>query len=76
MLKLVWVPRKFKWFSFTRLHEEMKETMKEITRMQQVTKKNYADMLIMQNNLANLSEEETAHNIRVIVKWMEKELGL
>lgn len=76
MLKLVWVPKKFKGFSFTGFHNEMKETMREVEQRQQRTNEMYADMLIMQNKAANFSEEESAHNIKVIVNWMEKELGL
>ncbi|MGO2267801.1 MAG: hypothetical protein ACTH54_13250 [Vagococcus salmoninarum] len=76
MLKLVWVPKRFKGFSFTRFHNEMKETMKEVKKRQHETHKMYADMLILQNKVANFSEEESAHNIKVIVNWMEKELEL
>ena len=74
MLKLVWVPKELKGFSFTGLHNEMKESMNEIKHQQQRTNKMYADMIIMRNKVANLSEEESAHNIKVIVNWMEKEL--
>lgn len=76
MLKLVWVPKKFKKFSFTGFHNEMEETMKQIKKLHKQTNQRHADMLIMQNKAANFTEEEAAHNIRVLVKWLEKEFNM
>ena len=76
MLKLVWIPKHLKNFSFKGFHDELVEKMKEVEQQQKANKRIYADLLIAMNNIADLPQETAEHNIKVIVEFMEKELGV
>lgn len=76
MLKLVWIPKHLKNFSFKGFHDELVEKMKDVEQQQEANKIIYADLLIAMNNVADLPEEKAENNIKVIVEFMEKELGL
>lgn len=76
MLKLVWIPKHLKNFSFKGFYDELVEKMKDVEQQQEANKRIYADLLIAMNNVADLPQEKAEHNIKVIVEFMEKELGL
>lgn len=71
MLKLVWVPKKYKNFSFSEIEEDARRILEEC---EEAGKRNallYADIMILQNKIANLTEEEARHNLEVLIPWLE-----
>lgn len=74
VLKIIWVPKEYRKFSFKKLHKEMKDVLEDIKRQQEESKKTYADSMILQNRIANLSEEEARHNLSILIPYLEKML--
>ncbi|MFG5564833.1 hypothetical protein ACFJYA_11335 [Enterococcus faecalis] len=75
MLKLVWIPKKYKNFSISQIVEEAETILKECKESEKRNAKLYADLMIMQNRIANLSEEQARHNLSVLIPWLESQFS-
>ncbi|MFV0560732.1 MAG: hypothetical protein ACK5NA_08450 [Enterococcus sp.] len=73
MFKLVWIPNKYKNFSVREIVEEAEDILKECREQERINEKLYADTLVLQNKIANLSEEEARKNLSIIIPWMESQ---
>ncbi len=71
MLKLIWVPKKYKNFSFSEIVEEANRVLEECKEAEKRNALLYADIMILQNKIANLTEEEARHNLEVLIPWLE-----
>ncbi|MDT2662908.1 hypothetical protein P7E02_23815 [Enterococcus hulanensis] len=71
MLKLVWVPREYKNFSFSEIVEDARRILEECEEAEKRNALLYADIMILQNKIANLTEEEARHNLEVLIPWLE-----
>lgn len=71
MLKLVWVPKKYKNFSFIEIVEDARRILEECEESEKRNALLYADIMILQNKIANLTEEEARHNLEVLIPWLE-----
>lgn len=71
MLKLVWVPKKYKNFSFSEAVEDARRILEECEEAEKRNALLYADIMILQNKIANLTEEEARHNLEVLIPWLE-----
>lgn len=74
MLKLVWVPKKYKNFSISKIVEEAEMTLKECKESERRNAELYADLMILQNKIANLSEEQARKNLSILIPWLENQL--
>lgn len=79
MLRVVWVPNKYKGFSFADsviqhqlLTDEINETLAEVKQLQKESRKRLADFVTLENQWVDLSEEERTENLRVIIKYFER----
>lgn len=73
MLKLVWVPKEYKNFSFSEIVKEAESILKECKEREKESARIYADLMILQNKIANLTEEEARHNLEVLIPWLESQ---
>lgn len=73
MFKLIWVPKKYKEYSFTETVEECEEILKECKDQEAVNAQIYADLMVLQNRMANLTEEEARKNLSVLIPWLESQ---
>lgn len=73
MLKLVWVPREYKNFSFSEIVEDARRILEECEEAEKRNALLYADIMILQNKIANLTEEEARHNLEVLIPWLESQ---
>ncbi|WP_240076883.1 hypothetical protein [Enterococcus faecalis] len=73
MLKLIWVPKKYKNFSVSEIVEEAETILKECREHEKRNAKLYADLMIMQNRIANLTEEQARKNLSVLIPWLESQ---
>lgn len=71
MLKLVWVPKEYKNFSFREMAEDAKCILEECKEAERRNALLYADIMILQNKIANLTQEEARHNLEVLIPWLE-----
>lgn len=71
MLKLVWIPKRYKDFSFVEAVLESEKLLEEIKEQQTRNQKTYADILFLQNKIANLTEEEARKNLEILVPFIE-----
>lgn len=71
MLKLVWIPKRYKNFSFAEAVLESEKLLEEIKEQQIRNQKTYADILILQNKIANLTEEEARKNLEILIPFIE-----
>lgn len=71
MLKLVWVPKKYKNYSFSEIVKEAESILQECKESQKENERIYADLMVLQNKIANLTEEEARHNLEVLIPWLE-----
>ncbi|WP_455363070.1 hypothetical protein [Vagococcus elongatus] len=53
----------------------MEETLAEVKRQQKANGKIYADLMILQNKIANLTEQEARHNLSVLIPFLESQLS-
>ncbi|MCC9079444.1 hypothetical protein LOS21_04870 [Enterococcus faecium] len=58
MLKLVWIPKKYKNFSVREIVEEAESILKECKDAEKENARLYADLMVLQNQIANLTEEQ------------------
>ncbi|MDT2392127.1 hypothetical protein P7D58_00590 [Enterococcus avium] len=73
MLKLVWVPKEYKNFSFREMAEDANRIIEECKEAEKRNALLYADIMILQNKIANLTEEEARHNLEVLIPWLESQ---
>lgn len=73
MLKLVWIPKKYKNFSISEIVEEAETILEECREHEKQNAKLYADLMILQNRMANLTEEQARHNLSVLIPWLESQ---
>lgn len=73
MLKLVWIPKKYKDFSISKIVEEAENILKECKQSKKENARIYADLMILQNQIANLTEEEARKNLSVMIPWIESQ---
>lgn len=73
MLKLVWIPKKYKNFSFVEIAEEAEIILKECKEREKESARIYADLMVLQNKIANLTEAEARHNLEVLIPWLESQ---
>ncbi|MDT2400884.1 hypothetical protein P7D43_00750 [Enterococcus avium] len=71
MLKLVWVPKKYKNFSFREMAEDASHILKGCKEHEKEIERLLADSMILQNKIANLTEEEARHNLEILIPWLE-----
>lgn len=71
MLKIMWVPREYKNFSFSEITDDAKRIIKECREVQAETARLYADGMVLQNKIANLTEEEARHNLSILIPYLE-----
>lgn len=74
MIRIMWVPKEYKNFSFSEIAEDAKRVLAEVEELQKRNNRIYADLMILQNKVANLSEEEARHNLGVLIPWLESQL--
>ncbi|MGL9971596.1 hypothetical protein [Enterococcus sp. DIV1420a] len=74
MLKLVWVPKKYKNFSISEIVEEAETILKECREHEKRNAELYADLMILQNKIANLTEEQARYNLSILIPWLENQL--
>lgn len=74
MLKIVWIPKEYKGFSFKGIAEEAKLLLSDAKDCERISKKIFVDSMILQNSIANLTEEEARSNLEILVPWAEKYL--
>ncbi|MEB5882658.1 hypothetical protein MXL84_12310 [Enterococcus gallinarum] len=72
MLKLVWIPKKYKNFSVSEIVEEAESILKECKEAEKEARL-YADLMVLQNQIANLTEEQARKNLAVIIPWLESQ---
>ena len=70
MLKLVWVPKEYKNFSFREMAEDANRIIEECKEAEKRNALLYADLMILQNKIANLTEE-ARHNLKILIPWLE-----
>lgn len=75
MLKLVWVPKKYKNFSFVEIAEEAESILKECKEQEKENTRIYGDLMVLQNKIANLTEAEARHNLEVLIPWIESQFA-
>ncbi|HPI99571.1 MAG TPA: hypothetical protein PK268_04360 [Enterococcus sp.] len=73
MLKLVWIPKKYKNFSVREIVEEAESILKECKEAEKENARLYADLMVLQNQIANLTEEEARKNLSVMIPWLESQ---
>lgn len=73
MLKLMWVPKKYKNFSYPEIVENARRILEECEEVEKRNALLYADIMILQNKIANLTEEEARHNLEVLIPWLESQ---
>ncbi|MGP5429352.1 hypothetical protein ACTXNW_07840 [Enterococcus malodoratus] len=73
MLKLIWVPKKYKNLSYSEIVENARSVLKECEEAEKRNALLYADIMILQNKIANLTEEEARHNLEVLIPWLESQ---
>ena len=71
MLKLVWVPKEYKNFSFREMAEDANRIIEECKEAEKRNALLYANLMILQNKIANLTEEEARHNLKILIPWLE-----
>lgn len=78
MFRFVWVPERYKGFSFVDsviehqlLTDEIHETLAEVKKLKEESRARLADFVTLKNQWANLSEEERTENLRAIIKYFE-----
>lgn len=71
MLKLMWIPKRYKNFSFVEAVLESEKLLEEIKEQQIRNQQTYADILILQNKIANLTEEEARRNLEILIPFIE-----
>ncbi|HJF87090.1 MAG TPA: hypothetical protein K8V88_06600 [Companilactobacillus farciminis] len=71
MLRLIWVPKEYKKFSFEEMAKDAKNTLAEVKSLQYKLAHQLADATVFLNDLADISEEEAAENLRVIIPYMQ-----
>ena len=72
MLKLVWIPKKYKNFSVREIVEEAESILKECKEAEKENAQLYADLIVLQNQIANLTEEQARKNLAVMIPWLER----
>ncbi|MEB6211399.1 hypothetical protein MXL49_05795 [Enterococcus casseliflavus] len=73
MLKLVWIPKKYKNFSVREIVEEAESILKECKESEKENARLYADLIVLQNQIANLTEEQARKNLAVMISWLESQ---
>ncbi|MBK4778137.1 hypothetical protein CU040_2205 [Enterococcus faecium] len=73
MLKLVWIPKKYKNFSVREIVEEAESILKECKDAEKENARLYADLMVLQNQIANLTEEQARKNLEVMIPWLESQ---
>lgn len=73
MLKLVWIPKKYKNFSVSEIVEEAESILKECKEAEKENARLYADLMVLQNQIANLTEEQARKNLTVMIPWLESQ---
>lgn len=73
MFKLFWVPKKYKKFSFIEVVEEATRVLEECEEAERKNALIYADLMVLQNKVANLSEEAARHNLEILIPWLESQ---
>ncbi|MDT2978489.1 hypothetical protein [Enterococcus casseliflavus] len=73
MLKLVWIPKKYKNFSVREIVEEAESILKECKEAEKENARLYADLIVLQNQIANLTEEQARKNLAVMISWLESQ---
>lgn len=73
MLKLVWIPKKYKNFSVREIVEEAESILKECKEAEKENARLYADLMVLQNQIANITEEQARKNLAVIIPWLENQ---
>lgn len=73
MLKLVWIPKKYKNFSVREIVEEAESILKECKEAEKENARLYADLIVLQNQIANLTEEQARKNLAVMIPWLESQ---
>lgn len=73
MLKLVWIPKKYKNFSVREIVEEAESILKECKEAEKENARLYADLMVLQNQIANLTEEEARKNLAVMIPCLESQ---
>lgn len=74
MLKLVWIPKKYKNFSVREIVEEAESILKECKEAEKGNARLYADLMVLQNQIANLTEEQARKNLAILIPWLENQL--
>ena len=79
MFRLMWVPKEYKGFSFEkafneqlRMSEEIVNTLEEVRELQRILNTKVADLVVLENQLADLSAEERTENLRMIIRFFEE----
>lgn len=73
MLKLVWIPKKYKNFSVREIVEEAESILKECKDAEKENARLYADLMVLQNQIANLTEEQARKKLAVMIPWLESQ---
>ena len=71
MLRLIWVPKKYKNFSFEEMAKEAEDALKGAELLQNKLTHELANASLLLNDLANISEEEATENLRTIIPYMQ-----
>ena len=71
MFKLIWIPKKYKNFSINEIVKEAEGVLQECKEAKKENERLYADLMVLQNNIANLTEEEAHHNLEILIPWLE-----
>lgn len=66
-------PKKYKKFSVREIVEEAENILKECKEAEKENARLYADLMVIQNQIANLSEEEARENLSVMIPWLESQ---
>ncbi|WP_270364366.1 MULTISPECIES: hypothetical protein [Enterococcus] len=73
MFKIMWIPKKYKNFSVSEIVEEAENILKECKEREKENIRLLADSMVLQNKIANLTEEEARHNLEVLIPWLESQ---
>lgn len=78
MIRIMWVPSRYKGFSFEDaviknqlLTNEIERTLAEVKAVKSKYETMLADFVVFENNMADITEAERTENLRAIIKHFE-----
>ncbi len=75
MLKITWIPSDFRNVRLNQLQDKLEKSLANLEKLQATNERLYANLILMQSEIANLSEEEAKQNVRTVVEYMRNSLN-